>query len=62
MAVGGGATESGEGEAGGPVDAERQLLETELNEAECTLLGEVQQIEHLAQQNNNKARKATRLP
>ncbi|CBJ28955.1 conserved unknown protein [Ectocarpus siliculosus] len=54
MAVGGGATESGDGEAGGPVDAESQLLETELNEAEFTLLGEVQQIEHLAQENSNK--------
>lgn len=48
MAVGGGAAHSGEGEA------EKQLLEEELHDAECTLLGEVQQIERLAQENNNK--------
>lgn len=48
MAVGGTAASSGEGEA------ERQLLEGELQDAECTLLGEVQQIERLAQENNSK--------
>lgn len=48
MAVGGSAAHNGEGEA------ERQLLEGELHDAECTLLGEVQQIESLAQENNNK--------
>lgn len=48
MAVGGSATYSGEGEA------ERHVLEGELNDAECTLLGEVQQIERLAQDNSSK--------
>eukprot|EP00752_Nemacystus_decipiens_P013809 g12259.t1 len=48
MAVGGGAAQSGDGEA------ERQLLEEELHDAECTLLGEVQQIERLAEENNTK--------
>lgn len=48
MAVGGSAVHSGEGEA------ESQLLEDELHDAECTLLGEVQQIERLAQENNSK--------
>lgn len=33
---------------------EKQLLEGELHEAECTLAGEVQQIESLAKENNNK--------
>lgn len=50
MAIGGSAAYSGEGED------ERQLLEGELHDAECTLLGEVQQIERLAQENNSKVR------
>lgn len=33
---------------------EKQLLEGELHEVECTLAGEVQQIERLAEENNNK--------
>lgn len=53
MAVGGGAADGGE-EGGAPADNERQLLEAELAEVECTLVGEVQQIERLAQENNRK--------
>lgn len=37
---------------------EKQLLEVELHDAECTLVGEVQQIERLAEENNNKVRTA----
>lgn len=54
MAVGGGAADSGENEAWGHADTEGQLLEGELHEAECMLIGEVQQIESLAQENKNK--------
>lgn len=56
MAVGGNAAYSGEGEA------ERQLLEGELRDAECALLGEVQQIERLAQENNSKVRTQAIIP
>lgn len=54
MAVGSGAVDGGEGEGNGISDAERQLLEKELHEAECTLLGEVQQIERLGEENIKK--------
>lgn len=50
MAVGGGAAQSGSTDG----EAERHLLEGELHEVECTLLGEMQQIERLAQENNEK--------
>lgn len=58
MVGGGGATDGGEGDGGGPADVERHSLEGELLEVECTLAGEVQQIESLAQENNKKVRKA----
>lgn len=54
MVGGGGPTDSGERENGGPVDAERQSLEDELLEAESALSGEVQQIECLARDNQQK--------
>lgn len=53
MVVGGGAADGGE-EGGGPADNERQLLEAELVEVECTLVGEVQQIESLAKESTRK--------
>lgn len=53
MAVGGGAADGGE-EAGSLTENERQLLEGELAEVECTLVGEVQQIEQLSQEYNRK--------
>lgn len=54
MAAGAGAVDGGDSEAGGHADAEGQLLEGELHEAECILIGEVQQIESLAQENKNR--------
>lgn len=53
MAVGGGAADGGE-EGGGPTENERHMLEGELAELECTLVGEVQQIKKLARENNRK--------
>lgn len=50
MAVGGSAAQSGSTDG----EAERHLLEGELQEVECTLLGEMQQIERLAEENNEK--------
>ena len=49
MAVGGSAAQSG----GMDGEAERHL-EGELHDVECTLLGEMQQIERLAEENNEK--------
>lgn len=53
MAVGGGAADVGE-EGVGLAENERKLLEGELAEAECTLVGELQQIDKLAEENNRK--------
>lgn len=48
--------DAGDGEGGITIDAEKQLLEGELAEVECTLVGEVQQIEILAQENKKKVK------
>lgn len=46
--------EGADGERGVPGDAEMHMLEEELLEAKSTLVGEVLQIESLAQEKNKK--------